>query len=177
MATIKEVQLMDGENEVTPVVLADSIYNLGGDKYMTHTHDDRYYTESEINEKVNAINTALDGKLRIGKYVTEKLTITANTTKTLPAMEVGEVSVFSYHLTFDASSKVSYDTELPGTGKYFTLVTSPDAFGDGTNIDSQRIEVNMKPDWSGSPYTNRIHRTLSWNQWTTWIYILVIRFG
>lgn len=177
MATVKEVQLMDGENEVTPVVLADSIYNLGGDKYTTHTHDDRYYTEGEINAKVSAINTALAGKLKIGKYVTEKLTITANTTKILPDMEVGEVSVFSYHLTFDASSKVSYDTELPGTGKYFTLVTSPDKFGDGTNIDSQRIEVNMRPDWAGLTTLKNVHKTLSWDQWTTWIYILVIRFA
>ena len=69
MATVKEVQLMDGENMVTPKVWADSIYNLDESKYTTHTHDDRYYTESEM-------NTKLDGKSNKGhthddRYYTE----------------------------------------------------------------------------------------------------------
>ena len=47
-----------------------------------HTHDDRYYTESEINTKVNAINTSIESKVnKSGDTMTGSLTF-ANTAKT-----------------------------------------------------------------------------------------------
>lgn len=68
MATVKEVQLMDGENEVTPIVLSDSIRDSDGSKFVEnlntalgnksdegHNHDDRYYTENEVNTKLDNI--------------------------------------------------------------------------------------------------------------------------
>ena len=55
MATVKEVQLMDGENEVTPVTLIDSVRNLNGTKYK-----DTIYTKEEINTKITALQKAID---------------------------------------------------------------------------------------------------------------------
>lgn len=53
MATVKEVKLMKDGAMVTPVVLADSVKNLDGTKFKDHNHDGRYYTESEIDSKLN----------------------------------------------------------------------------------------------------------------------------
>ena len=39
MATVKEIQLMDGEEQVTPVVLTDSLYNSDGSKLMDLIND------------------------------------------------------------------------------------------------------------------------------------------
>lgn len=64
MATVKEVKLMDGEEQVTPYTLIDSVWDSDGKKFKEnlntelskksddgHHHDDRYYTEAEINSK------------------------------------------------------------------------------------------------------------------------------
>ena len=130
MATVKEVQLMDGENMVTPKVWADSIYNLDESKYTTHNHDDRYYTETEINSKVNEINTSLNGKSNEGhnhnssyytkseidnkfkNYTITTALIEQNARITIP-LEVGDSAYVSgsYDIpanrTFDICSNVS----------------------------------------------------------------------
>lgn len=196
----KEVILKDGEDAVSPITIASSIYTKEGNPYTDHIHDDRYYTEtemdaklkeksneghnhderyyteSEINSKVSAINTALAGKLKIGQYVTERIDITSNTTKTLPTMEVGEVSVFSYYLNFNADSEVSYRTKYPDSGKYFTLFAEPSVLGSGSTVNDRRIEIDMRPDWTGM-MTDDVHDPIRWSKYTTWIYILIIRFA
>ena len=76
MATsVKEIKLKKNGAMVSPIVLIDSLRNLDGTKYKDtvsvalngksnseHTHDDRYYTESEIDSKVSSLNTAINGK-------------------------------------------------------------------------------------------------------------------
>ena len=54
MATVKEVQLMDGEEQVTPVTLIDSVKNPDGSKYMNNI-----YTKTEINTKIEALQNAI----------------------------------------------------------------------------------------------------------------------
>lgn len=54
MATVKEVQLMDGENEVTPVTLIDSVKNPDGTKYK-----DAIYTQKDINDMVKVLQDAI----------------------------------------------------------------------------------------------------------------------
>lgn len=51
-------------------------YNTVGAAAASHTHDDRYYTETEINAKVDELNSAIDGKSSTGhthddRYYTE----------------------------------------------------------------------------------------------------------
>ncbi len=55
MATVKEVQLMDGEDQVTPYTLIDSVWDTDGKKYMN-----KIYTKTEINEKIKALQNAID---------------------------------------------------------------------------------------------------------------------
>ena len=54
MATVKEVQLMDGENEVTPVTLINSVRNPDGSPYL-----ESFYTKKDINDKVEALQNAI----------------------------------------------------------------------------------------------------------------------
>ena len=62
MATVKEIKLMKDGAMVTPVTLVGSVKNLDGTDYSSHTHDGRYYTESEIDSKVSTLNAAISGK-------------------------------------------------------------------------------------------------------------------
>ena len=54
MATVKEVQLMDGENEVTPVTLINSVRNPDGSPYL-----ESFYTADDIDKKVEALQNAI----------------------------------------------------------------------------------------------------------------------
>lgn len=54
MATVKEVQLMDGENEVTPVTLINSVRNPDGSPYL-----ESFYTQKEVNDMVEALQNAI----------------------------------------------------------------------------------------------------------------------
>lgn len=50
-------------NASTAQTKADSAYSLAeGKANSSHTHDDRYYTESEVDSKISTLNTAIGGK-------------------------------------------------------------------------------------------------------------------
>lgn len=55
MATIKEVQLMDGENEVTPYTLIDSVWDTDGKTKFK----ENVYTTDVIDKKVEALQNAI----------------------------------------------------------------------------------------------------------------------
>lgn len=57
--TIGEISAAIEENQDMLDTLNSAI---GGKADKTHTHDDRYYTESEIDSKVSTLNTAINGK-------------------------------------------------------------------------------------------------------------------
>ena len=45
---------MDGENEVTPVTLINSVRNPDGSPYL-----ESFYTKKEVNDKVEALQNAI----------------------------------------------------------------------------------------------------------------------
>lgn len=53
----KEVKLMDGDQCLSPVVIASSIYTKDGESYIEHSHDNKYYTKSEINAMLSETGT------------------------------------------------------------------------------------------------------------------------
>ncbi len=71
MASIQGVKLMRDGNMVFPITHINAVKNesgqnlstvLGGKANSSHTHDDRYYTEAEIDSKVSSLNSAISGK-------------------------------------------------------------------------------------------------------------------
>ena len=55
MATVKEVKLMDGEEQVTPYTLIDSVWDTDGKKLFK----ENVYTTKEVNDKVEALQNAI----------------------------------------------------------------------------------------------------------------------
>ena len=54
MATVKEVKLMDGEEQVTPYTLIDSVWYPNGTQFK-----DNVYTTDVIDKKVKALENAI----------------------------------------------------------------------------------------------------------------------
>lgn len=94
---------------------------------LSHTHDDRYYTESEINTKISTLNTAISGKA-VSSHTHTKSQITdfptsmpasdvyawakASTKHTYTYSEVGAVAASHSHSNYASSSHehVTYKT-------------------------------------------------------------------
>lgn len=55
MATVKEVQLMDGENEVTPYTLIDSVWDTDRKKKFK----ENVYTMKDVDDMVEALQNAI----------------------------------------------------------------------------------------------------------------------
>lgn len=52
MATVKEVKLMDGEEQVTPYTLIDSVWDTDGKKFK-----ESIYTKNEVNNRCTLSET------------------------------------------------------------------------------------------------------------------------
>lgn len=165
MADVKEVKILKDGAMVTPKVLVDSIYDLDGNKFK---------------DRVNAINTALGQKLKIGNFVTGTLNINQdNPTFVLPEMEIGELSVFSYNLRIANNTGNTLTTyiDVPSNGKYFTIFAE-DLIKEGASdlsSNDRRMEIYSIPAYS--KYDRHITSlSCPWSGYTTYIHILVIRF-
>lgn len=55
MAIVKEVKLMDGEEQVTPYTLIDSVWDTDGKKLFK----EHVYTKDYIDKKVEALQNAI----------------------------------------------------------------------------------------------------------------------
>lgn len=155
MATVKEVKITKNGEMVTPVVLSDSMYNLDGTKYKTHTHDDRYYTESEIDSKVSVINTSLNGKSNTShthddRYYTESEIDArkpkshsvsgnvSNTVVTLDGMEIGDIRCVEASFTFKSGGSLGIRDAYGTTDKTYLIFKD---FGNFPNSPIHEWEV------------------------------------
>ena len=55
MATVKEVKLMDGEEQVTPYTLIDSVWDSNGKKLFK----ENVYTTKDVDDMVGALQNAI----------------------------------------------------------------------------------------------------------------------
>ena len=80
MATVKEVKLMDGEEQVTPYTLIDSVWYPNGTQFKENVYTkDQVYTKSEINDR------------RLKTYTLPE-TINGNYQLFLDPLEVGDMA-------------------------------------------------------------------------------------
>ena len=55
MATVKEVKLMDGEEQVTPYTLIDSVWDSNGKKLFK----ENVYTTKDVDDMVGALQNSI----------------------------------------------------------------------------------------------------------------------
>lgn len=152
MATsVKEIKLKKNGAMVSPIVLIDSLRNLDGTKYKdtvaaalngkassNHAHDDRYYTESEIDSKVSSLNSAINGKANTShshfsvtssysmSWVDDSSYDNGGYYKiTVPDCELGKVQIcnFTYNREFEQDEDIEFF--LPSNNNmYFVLSTN-----------------------------------------------------
>lgn len=184
MATVKEIKLKKNGAMVSPVVLIDSLKNLDGTKYKdtvtsalngkansSHTHDDRYYTESEIESKVSTLNTAINGKANsshnhvVFKNITSGYDYEGEFDEypshyheyslTLPTLNKGEIAICNIMIPFDASN-FEIDCALfiksPSDGTYIitdlgnTIMETKES----TNVHSVDVDAGEDGYWRWS---------------------------
>lgn len=108
-----------------------------------HTHDDRYYTETEIDSKVSTLNTAINAKA-------PKATGTARTitsTYTLPSMSVGQILVFSIYSGNPDEEDNFHDVKLPSGGTY--VISNRHTGGRGRTVSGGTVVGDAYNEWSG----------------------------
>lgn len=106
----------------------------------SHTHDDRYYTETEINDKVTALNNSIATK------VTEKTITTATDFNTFTTTGI-------YHICVSTNSNLHAPTANHGT-----LIVD---FSVGTPYQIWMPDNNMTAQYK------RTYSSSTWSGWTT----------
>lgn len=115
---------------------------------FAHDHDGRYYTETEINTKVSALNSAISGK--------------ANSSHTHAAADITSVNASAITGTIAAANLPSFvDDVLEGyygsDGVFYkNYDTSTKKYSDAYTGETGKIYVNLNDNktyrWSGSAY-------------------------
>lgn len=112
----------------------------------SHTHDDRYYTESEIDSKVSTLNTAISGK--------------AASSHKHSAADITSVNASAITGVIDASHLPSYvDDVIEGyysSSKFYKTKNSDGTYATEITGEAGKIYVNLNDNktyrWSGSAY-------------------------
>ena len=102
----------------------------------THTHDDRYYTESEINTKVNELNTAIANSGKFYGIDTSNVIASGN----LPYTANQDCWLFTG--TSASANQISFYIN----GKRFTSLNAYGGVGVGTYIplkNGQQVTCNV----------------------------------
>lgn len=112
----------------------------------SHTHDDRYYTESEIDSKVSTLNTAISGK--------------AASSHKHAAADITSVNASAITGIIDASHLPSYvDDVIEGyysNSKFYKTKSSDGVYATEITGEAGKIYVNLNDNktyrWSGTAF-------------------------
>ena len=134
---------------------------LAGKANDSHSHDDKYYTEAEIDSKISTLNTAIAGKSDSGhnhddKYYTEteintKLATKSDTDHThsnyVPTTRTVNGKALSANVTLAASDvgALSADTKIPSALSDLTADSTH-----RTVTDTEKATWNAKSNFSGN---------------------------
>lgn len=129
----------------------------------SHTHDDRYYTETEINDKVTALNNSIATK------VTEKTINTATDFNTFTTTGI-------YHIIVSTSSNLHAPTTNHGTLIVEFTVGTPYQIwipDDPMDVQYKRIYIKSSSTWSGwttQKLTDTVYTHPSYTAYTSGLY-------
>lgn len=127
----------------------------------SHTHDDRYYTETEINDKVTALNNSIATK------VTEKTITTATDFNTFTTTGI-------YHICVSTNSNLHAPTTNHGTLIVdFSVGTPYQIWIPDNNMTAQYKRTYSSSTWSGwttQKLTDTVYTHPSYTAYTSGLY-------
>lgn len=129
----------DGSTALSVDITADNV----GAASVGHTHDDRYYTEAEINTKIDAINESIDGKAaKSHEHSAADITSGTLSSDRLPSIPVGKLDgvISSSNLPSYVDDVLEYEnkTSFPTSGETGKIY-----------VDKN---TNLTYRWSGTAY-------------------------
>lgn len=129
----------DGSTALSVDITADNV----GAASVGHTHDDRYYTETEINTKIDAINESIDGKAaKSHEHSAADITSGTLSSDRLPSIPVGKLDgvISSSNLPSYVDDVLEYEnkTSFPTSGEAGKIY-----------VDKN---TNLTYRWSGTAY-------------------------
>lgn len=129
----------DGSTDLSVDITADNV----GAASVGHTHDDRYYTETEIDTKIDAINESIDGKAaKSHKHSAADITSGILSSDRLPSIPVGKLDgvISSSNLPSYVDDVLEYEnkTSFPTAGEAGKIYVDKD--------------TNLTYRWSGTAY-------------------------
>lgn len=129
----------DGSTDLSVDITADNV----GAASVGHTHDDRYYTDTEIDTKIDAINESIDGKAaKSHKHSAADITSGILSSDRLPSIPVGKLDgvISSSNLPSYVDDVLEYEnkTSFPTSGEAGKIY-----------VDKN---TNLTYRWSGTAY-------------------------
>lgn len=129
----------DGSTALSVDITADNV----GAASVGHTHDDRYYTETETDTKIDAINESIDGKAaKSHKHSAADITSGTLSSDRLPSIPVGKLDgvINSSNLPSYVDDVLEYEnkTSFPTDGEAGKIYVDKD--------------TNLTYRWSGTAY-------------------------
>lgn len=129
----------DGSTALSVDITADNV----GAASVGHTHDDRYYTETEIDTKMDAVNESIDGKAaKSHKHSADDITSGTLSSDRLPSIPVGKLDgvISSSNLPSYVDDVLEYEnkTSFPTAGEAGKIYVDKD--------------TNLTYRWSGTAY-------------------------
>ena len=129
----------DGSTALSVDITADNV----GAASVGHTHDDRYYTETEIDTKIDTINESIDGKAtKSHKHSAADITSGTLSSDRLPSIPVGKLDgvINSSNLPSYVDDVLEYEnkTSFPTDGEAGKIYVDKD--------------TNLTYRWSGTAY-------------------------
>ena len=113
---------------------------LSGKSASSHTHDGRYYTESEIDTKLSTINTNVD-KIASGETVVSKATSATSATYATTATKAGTATYASSAASATNASTASFASKATNADTA-TYATNAGTATKATNADSATNATN-----------------------------------
>lgn len=154
-ATATELNYMDGAKSNVQTQLDTLTSAVSGKAASSHTHDDRYYTETEVDTKIAAVNTSIAAVNTSITNITNGTTVVKKSEHAVTADSADSATQLSaaktISLTGDASGSVAFD----GTKDVSIAVTVADDSHTHDNRYYTETEIDTK--LSGKSDTGHTH--------------------
>lgn len=159
--TLGEIATAMANNQSVVEALEEAIGNKSN---VGHNHDDRYYTESEINTKVNTLNSAISGKVSIveGKGLSTNDYTTSEKNKLAGIASGAQVNQNAFSNIKVGTTTIEADTatdtlEIAGSN----VTITPDATNDKVTISVASGSTSTKGIVKLSDATNSTSTSLA----------------